>query len=390
MNRFRRLLFVTRKPLAAILTAVMLAAAAAPAIAGESAATWCFSPAQLRPFWLSSTMVGESVLFLQDDPGSQPRAALLFPPTRVLSVRDPSGAVSYQEGRDYVWKPGTREILLPAGSTIPTRLPQDLRRPAQSQRFALTHRDGNGEILFGGGHEYHDMQATVSYEFDPSLWAGPRPAFAGDQLRRTIGRLRAQQPLTIALLGDSISTGCNASGWAGVAPFQPPYQDLLVRNLKAEYGGPVTLKNLAVGGMDSAWGLAHIDQVIQVQPHLVILAFGMNDAAGRPAADFQANTRGMMERVSAACPEAEFILVASMRGNEDWIRLRHELFPQYRDALAQLCGPGVALADMTSLWTELLKVKADRDLTGNGVNHPNDFGHRLYAQVLSSLLIPAR
>jgi hypothetical protein len=27
------------------------------------------------------------------------------------------------------------------------------------------------------------------------------------------------------------------------------------------------------------------------------------------------------------------------------------------------------------------------DLTGNGVNHPNDFCHRIYAQVLSALLV---
>ena len=104
------------------------------------------------------------------------------------------------------------------------------------------------------------------------------------RLPRTIERLRNKRPLTIALLGDSISTGCNASGWAKAAPFQPPYQDLLVLNLEAVYGAPVTLQNLAVGGTDTAWGLANIGQVIQAQPHLVILAFGMNDAAGRPAA----------------------------------------------------------------------------------------------------------
>ncbi len=384
MIRLHRLRYVSSSLLAA---ATWLAAVAA---AGEPGQAWKFAPEQLRPFWLSSTMYGESVLFFQDDPSSQPRAGLLFPPVRVLAVHDPSGAVTYREGRDYVWKPGTRELLLPPDSAIPYRRPQDLRRPANSQRFALTHRDGNGEILFGGGHEYHDMQATVTYEYDPTAWSGPRPTLAGEQLPRTLARLRARQPTTIALLGDSISTGCNASGWAGVAPFQPPYQDLLVRALETEYGGLITLQNVAVGGMDSAWGLANIDQVIRLQPHLVLLAFGMNDVAGRSAADYQANTRGMIERVSAACPDAEFILVASMRGNEDWIRLHHELFPQYRDALAQLCRPGVALADMTSLWTELLKVKADRDLTGNGVNHPNDFGHRLYAQVLAALLIGPR
>ncbi len=76
-----------------------------------------------------------------------------------------------------------------------------------------------------------------------------------------------------------------------------------------------------------------------------------------------------------------------MLGNRDWTALNHSLFPQYRDALAALCGNGIVLADLTGVWTELLKHKQDRDLTGNGVNHPNDFGHRVYAQVLSALLV---
>lgn len=381
-NRVRSLAMVAWWSLAAVVTL-------SPAVrAGESAESWPLSREQLRPFWRSGTMHGESVLFLQDDPSSPPRAALLFPPRRILAVRNPSGEVVYQEGRDYRWQPGSRELVLPPGSAIAFSKPQDLRRPAGSQRFALTHRDGDGEILFGGGHEYHDLQMTVTYECEPSAWAGPRPAFAADRLPRTVATLRAKQPLTIALLGDSISTGCNASGWANTAPFQPPYQDLLARNLHAEYGAPITLKNLAVGGTDTRWGLTQIDRVIELQPQLVLLAFGMNDAAGRSAAEYQANIRSMIERVAEACPQAEFILVASMRGNEDWTALRHELFPQYREALAALCRPGVALADLTSVWTELLKHKPDRDLTGNGVNHPNDFGHRLYAQILSALLIP--
>lgn len=359
--------------------------------AAPKAGAYLVSPselrAQLRPFWLTDTMYGESVLFLKDDPGAPPRALLLFPPVRVLAVRDPSGEVTYAEGRDYVWKPTTREIVLPPGSAIAFRKPQDLRRPAKSQPYALTHRDGNGEILFGGGHEYHDMQATVTYTHAGDAWKGPRTSFAGDRLPRTLAKLREKQPLHLVLLGDSISTGCNASGWAKVAPFQPPYQDLLVRLLEAEYGAKVTLTNLAVGGTDTAWGLANIDRVTEARPDLVILAFGMNDSAGRPAPEYQANMRAMTERVSAACPGAECILVATMRGNADWTVLRQELFPKYRDALAELCRPGVALADLTSLWTELLAYKPDRDLTGNGVNHPNDFGHRLYAQVLAALLI---
>lgn len=131
-----------------------------------------------------------------------------------------------------------------------------------------------------------------------------------------------------------------------------------------------------------------IDKVVEPRPDLVIVAFGMNDSAGRSAKEYQANTEAVMAKIRERLPEVEFILVASMRGNRDWTRLKQELFPEYRDALAKLCGPGVALADLTSIWTGFLELKKDWDQSGNGVNHPNDFGHRVYAQVISTLLDP--
>jgi acyl-CoA thioesterase I len=353
----------------------------------EPGKPWVFNPALLKPFWLTNTMQGESVLFLKDDAAGEPKASLLFTPTKIVSVCSSSGDVTYTEGRDYVWKPSTKEITLPAESRIPSHTAPDLRRPAGSQAYRLTHRDGNGEILFGGGHEYHDMQTVVTYEHQPAAWAGPVPSFAGDQLPRTLKLLRDKQPVTIALLGDSISTGCNASGWANVAPFQPPYQDLFAVNLESIYGAKVAVKNFAVGGTGTQWGLSTIDKVIEAKPDLVILAFGMNDAAGVPVPQYQANIKGMIDAVHKALPQTEVILVATMLGNRDWTILQNGPFEQFRDALAQLCGPGIALADMTSIWAELFKHKKDWDMTGNGVNHPNDFGHRVYAQVLSTLLI---
>jgi len=358
-------------------------------LAAEPNQGWTYSPEKLRPFWLSKTMIGESVLFIKSGDLSQPRAALLFEPTRVLSVSSSSGAISYKEGRDYVWKPDSKNIVLPPGSQIAYKTPQDLRRPAKSQPYALTHRDGNGEILFGAGHEYHDMQTVITYEHALEDLSGIVPTFAAKQLPRTIQKLKKKQPLAIALLGDSISTGCNASGWAKTPPYQPAYQDLLAIHLQSVYGAPVTLTNFAVGGTDTPWGLSTIGKVAETKPDLVILAFGMNDSAGRPAQEYQNNIQKMMDAVAKVQPDAEFILIATMLGNKDWIILKHELFFQYRDALNRLISPGVAIADMTSIWDLFLKRKQDWDLTGNGVNHPNDFGHRVYAQVLSALLIPA-
>jgi lysophospholipase L1-like esterase len=349
---------------------------------------WTYSAKMLRPFWQGDVMEGESVLFIQDEKTGEARASVLFPVQNILSVRSSSGDVKYEEGRDYTWKAGSREIVVTPGSRIVTSKPEALRRPAKSQQYQLTHRDGNGEIYFGGKLEYHDLQTIVSYSHAPGLWKTSVPKFDPQALPKTIRKLESRAPLKIVILGDSISTGCNASGWADGKPYQPAYPDLVGRMLEEHYKGKVEVVNLSVGGMDSAWGLTMVDKVVEASPDLVLLAFGMNDSSGRPAKDFQDKIAATMKGIREKRPEAEFVLIATMVGNPGWVALKQQLFPQYRDALAALCGPGAALADVTSIWGEFLKLKNDWDQTGNGVNHPNDFGHRVYAQVISSLLIP--
>jgi hypothetical protein len=47
---------------------------------------------------------------------------------------------------------------------------------------------------------------------------------------------------------------------------------------------------------------------------------------------------------------------------------------------------GVAFVDVTTAHDKLLAKKAYVDMTGNGVNHPNDFLGRWYAQLIAALL----
>jgi len=349
---------------------------------------WKYKADLLRPFWQGTVMQGESVLFIRDETTGESHASVLFPILDVPVIHNSSGTVTYEAGRDFLWNRESREIILPSDSRIPSRTTQELRRPAKSQKYELTHRDGNGEIFFGSRLEYAEMQVCVTYSHAPDLWDGEVPKFDRASLPRTIDRLLSRKPVSIVVVGDSISAGCNASGWAEGVPFQPAYPELLRRNLAERFQGQVTMANPSVGGTDTAWVLNAIDQVVESKPDLVIIAFGMNDSAGRPAAEYRQNTEAVMEKIRDRLPDVEFILVASMLGNADWTRLQQPLFPQYRDALASLSKPGVALADLTSIWTGFLALKKDWDQTGNGVNHPNDFGHRVYAQVLSALLIP--
>jgi acyl-CoA thioesterase-1 len=367
---------------AAVLHGVSLAAE-------PETARWKYSADCLRPFWLGSTMVAESVLFIKDDETEAARASVLFPVEQVVAVQSSAGDITYEEGRDYLWKKGSREFVLPPNSRITSRTPMDLRRPNKTQQFELTHRDGHGEILFGAKLEYQGMQTSITYTHAPNLWSTTVPKYDPTCLPHTLEKLRNKQPLLIVVIGDSISTGCNASGWAKASPFQPPYPELLRQHLEAYYSDRVDLRNLSVGGTDTSWALTMVDQIVEPKPDLVIIAFGMNDAASRPANEYKANVDAVINKIRKQSPNTEFILVASMIGNRDWITLKQELFPQYRDALEELRKPGIAVANVTSIWAGILDLKKDWDQTGNGVNHPNDFGHRIYAQVLSALLGPS-
>ncbi len=371
---------------AACLLGLSIACSSARLLAQSTEHAWQYRPELLQPFWAHGVVEGESLLFIKDEKTGQAKAKVLFPIKELVRVENSRGDVIYELGKDYLLGTDPREILLPAGSKIPAFTVADLRRPPKSQPYELTHRDGNGEIMFGAKLEYAEMQTCITYRHAANDWKKPVPVFDAKALPTTINRLTNHQALSVVTLGDSISAGANASAGYDMAPYQPAYPELVRLELAKHYSCEVTMKNLSVGGKDTAWGLTQVDAVVAEKPNLVILAFGMNDSAGRSAADYQSLTKQTIDAIRKQIPDCEFILVASMLGNRDWIRLKHEVFPEYRDALQSLCGPGIVLADLTTVWSGFLELKHDWDQTGNGVNHPNDFGHRVYAQTILALL----
>ncbi|MCE5249913.1 SGNH/GDSL hydrolase family protein [bacterium] len=344
-------------------------------------------PRLLTPFWKTGTMDGESVLFIQSRKGEPPRAQLLFTPDSLVSVMSATGQITYEEGRDYVFTPGSNVLTLPEGSRIPFKTHAAMYPPKGTPQSIDGFRGGDSSLFWSEGHMYHDLQAVVTYTHKDS-WQGYTPEFAGDILISTMTKLKKREPLKLVLFGDSISEGYNASGFTKTPPFMPPYGELVKMYLEAVYGSKVTFVNRSLAGKTSGWGVETIGKVAGDNPDLVILAFGMNDAsAGMKPASFSANVVRMIAAVRRVNPAAEFILVATMTGNPEWTKSSPNLYPRYRDALRTLCGRGVVLADMTAVWTELLKRKTFADITGNGVNHPNDFGHSLYAEVILGLLV---
>jgi lysophospholipase L1-like esterase len=341
----------------------------------------------LEPFWNSDVDHGESVLFVQDAAGGPATGKLLFAPGRVLTVRSADGRQVYEAGKDYDLAADGRGLVRTAGSRILFVKSDDLFPPKGSPRsIAAKAGDPGRSVLFDNGHWFHDRQVEMTYTRKGAKWSGHVPSFAAKELPKTIAKLRAGRPLTMAVSGDSISFGYNASRLSKVEPFQPAYPELVAAQLEATHGSKVKLVNRTVSGWTADKGLADLDRLLDSKPDLVLIAYGMNDVSARNPSAFKATVSKMLTRIRSARPDAEVVLVAPMLGTADWSHTPREMFPKYQGALASLRKPGVALADLTTLWQEMLKRKRDVDLTGNGVNHPSDHGHRLYAQVILALL----
>lgn len=368
--------------------AVSLFALSAIAQEREDASVSAADLRLLQPPWESAEIFRESFILIQAEADGPLVGRLAFPVEQLVELRSADGSRTFEEGKDFELAADRRSIRFAADADVPFVKETELYVPVGSPD-SYAHRKGNPEqgLLFRRGDWFHARQLEATYRRAATEWSGWRPAIAEGILTKTLAHLRAGEPLKVVVAGDSIAAGGDASGTFGSPPRMPPFPQLFVDQLEATYGSDVALTNLAVGGTSVAQGVEALPKYVAEKPDLLIVAFGMNDVGRRDPAWFGATTKKLLDGIRETLPETEVLLVAPMIGNEEWVHTPREMFPLYRDELAKLAGPGVALADVTSVWATLLQHKRHLDMTGNGLNHPNDFGHRLYAQALLGLLV---
>lgn len=348
----------------------------------------------IAPFWSSQSMEGESLFFVQRKDGHPASARLLFPPEGEVTLRSATRETAFEQGRDFELDALSGTLYLTKDSRIPFKGPAEMYPPKDSDlpKYPYFRDDPNTHLIFGIDGSFHRIQVEASYRHAAGLWKGYVPVFDPARMPKLRAALKAKKSIRLSVSGDSISFGWDASALTKLPPHQPPYVGLVARGLEAAGAAKVDLANFAVAGWVSAQGLAEADKIATARPDLAIVAFGMNDSRTNDPQGFAANVRGIVERIRDRSPACEFVLVAPMLRNPEWHRpTSMDIFPAMRDELANLVeelGPSAVLADLTAVWTQLLRRKSYHDLSGNGINHPNDFGHRIYAQVAMSLLLP--
>jgi lysophospholipase L1-like esterase len=337
----------------------------------------------LVPFWKADTVFDEITQVIKTNGTAQ--GTLLFNANKILSVKAANHSKEFAPGKDWVYKNG--KLVITPNSNIPFIAQEDLLFTKEKPGMSMTGSTPGSFVLFSESNYFRSMQIAVTYIPKKAKWSGPKPAFAGHLLGNTISKLKNKDSLKVVFYGNSIETGSNSSGFQNDPPFMPSWPQLIIYNMRHVYGDNISFSNKSVGGKLAKWGTDNVDErLVPEKPDLVIIGFGMNDGTAKIPPDmYRENIQGIIDHVLTQNPKAEFILIAPMLPNPN--AKQNGLQTLYKKELDKLMKNGIVVADLTGVHAELLKHKSYQDMTGNNVNHPNDYLARWYAQFISGLLI---
>jgi lysophospholipase L1-like esterase len=316
----------------------------------------------------ASHVAGESLVLAGTTPGRL-IATNVDPATVVVRSTYSTGGTVFEAGKDYVLNAKAGSIARTESSRIP-----------DFTKNILYGKDPFDHSKFPG---YGNRPFTVYVDYDspdvPKLF---EPTDQSSRLAKTRAKLEAGGPFKIVSFGDSITNG----GEASTVELQFPSRYgawLGSRFPKAQ----VTVENGATGGDNTPMGIARIqEKVLSRKPDLVLLGFGMNDhnKGGPTTQQFQANLEQIVQSIHEKTG-ADVILFSCFPPNPKWAYGSHHMQDFAAATKAAADATGVAYADVYTAWMKVLERKDPESMLANNINHPNDFGHWLYFEVLRSV-----
>lgn len=369
---------------------------------------------KLPPIWDGSKIDLESFAFL----GSDDTARFLYTPEKIIRVTSNDENTEYAEGKDWIFKNG--RFVRTADSSIPFIKEDELRNEKLGSGFK-TILDGK-EIPTLSTPDFADYQIKITYthkeeKIFPSVTRSER-------LKGFTDKLKNGENVTVLFYGDSITYGCNSSYQRQINPYTPSWTLFVTFELAKKYGysvkfvspshenccpvpddtfpfgsrGTITYANPSVGGWSSWGGVQNFADYVEpvVKEYgcdLFITAFGMNDDCTITPERIEGRQDALFELFDSLNCSPETIIVSPMlpnpdgvapwKGNQDIMEDAYIAFSDKRTA----AGKPTAVAPVTSFCRVINKKKKFIDITGNNVNHPNDFLSRIYTDVTLNTII---
>ncbi len=343
-----------------------------------------------KPLWEGTEVYYETAMFV----GKEDVASMLYPIDEVIGVYDFAQKVEYVQGVDYEIIDG--KIKRVNGGNIPYYKLYEYYRDVPDVVNIMVNREvckeapeGRNFFVFGEKDTFSKMQVCVSYKHK-SKWSYKIPKGKRDVFKKALDKLDKKQEFSMLFFGDSITTGCNSSGvetGGNVPPYADSFPIMVWKKLQKTFDTEIKYTNTAVGGWNTLHAITNFqEKALSENYDLLILGFGMNDM--RTNVQITKNrTEEMIIRFREKNPNAPILLLATMLPNinSNWL-CNQKLHAGIFEELA-IKYPHVAVANITEIHEDILKTKRYRDMTGNNVNHPNDFLARIYAQTIIKTIL---
>lgn len=352
-------------------------------------------PELLAPVWDSKDVLGETGVIVGKDGCVR---LLGMPIAGSVVVKNTLQDVLYEEGVDYVLD--GNQIKRVEGGSLPYFEMEDYFMKAPNHEVVLKADpaktdvpfDEQRYVFFAEGAKVLNRYISVSYKTEKPFAKG---LIEGDSaLQAFVNGLKEKKQARIKFYGDSITVGCNASGTqygGNVSPYLPDWITLVKTYLEEKYDATLTVENHAVGGWSSVNGIDSFEEKCSDgldKTDLLCVGFGANDLFTEPE-HFKKNLQGMMDKYFKANPNGSVLLYSTLLPNSQLIgwRVNQTLFEDVLFALKKE-NANVGVAKVSSVYLAMeASGKPTRDWLANSVNHPSDFGVRIYAQTILKTLL---
>jgi lysophospholipase L1-like esterase len=218
-------------------------------------------------------------------------------------------------------------------------------------------------------------------------------------LKNVFAKLRANQPVTIAYFGGSITEG------AGASREENTYRARTTRWFREQFPqSQITEINAAIGGTGSDLGVFRVGRdVLEKQPDLIFVEFAVNDGGGDPARILRA-MEGIVRQSRRALPQCDIAFIYTYvagfqnemaQGNLVRAMATDELVAQHY-AIPAICV-ALPIAQRVKAGTMISEPQKDAEgketplpagveLFANDGVHPRDGSMQIYADTITQAL----
>ena len=357
----------------------------------------------LNPIWQTTEMYDEGGVVV----GETGEIRLLRMPVKnSVTVRSVHFEETYQEGIDYVVDGNVIRRI--ASGNMPYFKYDEYYFDEPYNGAPLISNPGNADMDYEGQKYLYYSEGSlgvknyvmITYKTtDEYKQFIPQIDVSGQSF---INKLKTEKEGTIMFYGDSITAGCCASStpFGGEEnPYLPTWSELVCEWLSKTYDADVTCLNKAQGGWTTKQGMDNfVDGENRVGPYLeeidlLVIAFGANDPVLSDEV-YRSQIKAMMDMYLEVNPDGSILLVSPFVFNQqttNWYINQYRFEGLLEQNKAEYAQSGksakVSVAKVYSFFKGICETgKRSRDYLGNNINHPNDFGVRIYAQVVLKTL----